>query len=171
MDTSTDIFVQEIRDVLCRNILPYWLGLQDSRGGFYGEVSADGTVQKDAPRGVILNARLIWSFAAAYGALQKPEYLAAALHARDWFLAHFCDHQYGGVYWSVSASGEPLDTKKQLYAQGFAIYGLSELYKVTRDEEALQAAIRLYQVVESRFSDTVYPGSRRRWRARWTCPR
>ena len=153
MKSRTDVFLEEVRDNLTSNILPYWLRLKDPRGGFYGEVSANGTVQYDAPRGVILNARIIWSFSAAYAFLHRTDYLVAAVHARDYFLEHFCDHKYGGVYWSVSADGERLDTKKQLYAQGFAIYGLSELYKVTKDDEALKAAINLYQVVESRFAD------------------
>jgi len=158
METRTDKFLAEVRECLTQNILPYWLRLKDPRGGFYGEVLADGTVQYDAPRGVILNSRLIWSFAAAYRALGANEYLVAAVHARDWFLKHFCDHKYGGVYWSVSASGERLDTKKQLYAQGFAIYGLSELYKATRDDEALKEAINLYHVVETYFADKANGG-------------
>ena len=158
MKTRTDLFLEEVRENLTSNILPYWLKLKDPRGGFYGEVSADGTVQYDAPRGVILNARLIWSFAAAYAALKDTQYLVAAVHARDWFLDHFCDHKYGGVYWSVSAEGERLDDKKQLYAQGFAIYGLSELYKVTKDDEALKNAVNLYKVVETFFADAANGG-------------
>ena len=158
MKTRTELFLEEVRENLTSNILPYWLGLKDPRGGFYGEVSADGTVQYDAPRGVILNARLIWSFASAYAALHRTEYLVAAVHARDYFLEHFCDHKYGGVYWSVSAQGERLDTKKQLYAQGFAIYGLTELYKVTKDDEALKNAINLYKVVETYFADAANGG-------------
>ncbi len=151
-------FLKETEACLQENILPFWLRLKDPRGGFYGEVTSDGKVQYGAPRGVILNARLIWSFAAAYAELHKAEYLVAAVHARDWFLDHFCDHKYGGVYWSVSAEGERLDAKKQLYAQGFAIYGLSELYKVTRDDEVLKNAINLYRVVETYFADKEYGG-------------
>ena len=158
MESATDIFLREVSETLTQNILPFWLRLKDPRGGFYGEVSADGAIQYDAPRGLVLNARLIWSFAAAYQALGKTEYLVAAVHARDWFLDHFCDHKYGGVYWSVTADGERLDAKKQLYAQGFAIYGLSELYKVTGDDEVLKQAVNLYRVVESRFADSVHGG-------------
>ena len=153
METRTDIFLREVKEELEGNILPFWQKLKDPRGGFYGEVSADGRILYDAPRGVILNARIIWAFSAAYAALGRSEYLVAAVHARDWFLEHFCDHKYGGVYWSVTPEGERLDAKKQLYAQGFAIYGLSELYRATRDDEALKAAINLFQVVESRFAD------------------
>ncbi len=153
METRSEKFLQEVRENLTSCILPYWLKLKDPRGGFYGEVAPDGTVLYDAPRGVILNARIIWSFAAAYQALPETPYLVAAVHARDYFLDHFCDHKYGGVYWSVDAAGERLDTKKQLYAQGFAIYGLSELYKVTGDDEVLKNAINLYRVVETYFAD------------------
>ncbi|MBR0287033.1 MAG: AGE family epimerase/isomerase [Bacteroidales bacterium] len=153
METRTDKFLLEVRENLTSGILPYWLGLKDPKGGFYGEVSSDGKVLYDAPRGVILNARIIWSFAAAYQALHETSYLVAAVHARDYFLEHFCDHKYGGVYWSVDKDGERLDTKKQLYAQGFAIYGLSELYKVTKDDEVLKNAINLYKVVETYFAD------------------
>ena len=153
METRSEKFLQEVRENLTSCILPYWLKLKDPRGGFYGEVASDGTILYDAPRGVILNARIIWSFAAAYQAQPETPYLVAAVHARDYFLEHFCDHKYGGVYWSVDAAGERLDTKKQLYAQGFAIYGLSELYKVTGDDEVLKNAINLYRVVETYFAD------------------
>ena len=127
--------------------------MKDPKGGFYGEVLSDGTVLGDAPRGVILNARIIWSFAAAYQVLRKPEYIEAAVHAKDYFLRHFCDHKYGGVYWSVDSEGKRLDHKKQLYSQGFAIYGLSELYRVNHDEDALKEAVNLFRVVEKHFAD------------------
>ena len=158
MNTRTEQFFYETADVLENNILRYWLTLRDPRGGFYGEVLSSGEIQADAPRGVILNARIIWAFSAAYQLLPKAEYLAAAEVAKDWFLAHFCDAENGGVYWSVSAEGERLDDKKQLYAQGFAIYGLSELYKVTRDAKVLAAAAALFQIVEDRFADREHGG-------------
>ena len=127
MDSRVEAFLKEIRSGLERDILPFWLGLKDPSGGFYGEVLSDGTVIKDAPRGEILNARIIWSFAAAYRCLRRPEYLSAAIHARDWFVDFMLDPLHGGVYWSVAADGTPLDTKKQLYSQAFAIYAFINL--------------------------------------------
>ena len=149
----TDTFRKEVRHVLESNILNYWLTLKDPNGGFYGEADSAAEIQYAAPRGAILNARIIWAFAAAYRTLKKTEYLVAAVHARDYFLEHFCDHRNGGVYWSVDASGKRLDAKKQLYAQAFGIYGLSELYRATRDDEVLKNAINLFRIVESRFKD------------------
>ncbi|MBR4809426.1 MAG: AGE family epimerase/isomerase [Bacteroidales bacterium] len=155
---GTEEFLQDVKACLTDNILPYWLAMKDPRGGFHGEAGADGAIHYDAPRGVILNARIIWAFAAAYRELHTQKYLIAAIHACDWFLQHFCDHRYGGVYWSISPDGIKLDSKKQLYAQGFAIYGLSELYKVDKDDSVLRNAINLYKVVETFFADREHGG-------------
>ena len=157
MDRIKDLTAQ-LENELQENILGWWLNLKDPQGGFYGEVSGTGELHKDAPRGCILNARIIWAFSAAYRALGRPEYLAAAKHAADWFLEHFTDKENGGVYWSTDCSGRPLDTKKQLYSQGFAIYGLAEYGMASGDKAALEAAKALFYIVESRFRDNEYGG-------------
>ena len=145
--------LQETSRVLEENILRYWLTLEDPKGGFYGEVLSDDTVLKDAPRGEILHARIIWAFAAAGAILHNEEYLGVAARTGRYFLDHFVDPVHGGVYWSIDAEGHPLDTKKQLYAQGFAIYGLSELYRATGDAAALATAQALFRTIETHFAD------------------
>ena len=149
------------REVLAEmenDILPYWLSLKDPQGGFFGEAGADGTLHPDAARGAILNARLVWTFSAAYNALGRDECLGAARWAYEYFTARFIDSEYGGVYWSVSADGAPLDTKKQLYSQGFAIYGLAEYYRASGDRNALDAACALFRCVEEHFADNANGG-------------
>ena len=139
-------FREEVLAELEGDILPFWLSINDPDGGYFGEVESDGTILRDAPRGEILNARIIWSFSAAYAAL-------AAIHASDWFLSHLVDPINGGVFWSASADGKPLDTKKQLYSQAFAIYAFSELYKVTEDKAVLEVASGLFSIIENKFRD------------------
>lgn len=156
--SSSDNFLHEVQETLNNNILNWWLGLKDARGGFISEADFWGNPISEATRGVILNARIIWSFSAAYRHLGKKEYLLAARHTGEWFLRHFCDHRYGGVYWSVNANGQALNRKKQLYAQAFAIYGMSELYRASNDQEALNTAIQLFRTVEHYFADPVYGG-------------
>lgn len=150
----------DARLLLEKNILPFWstVMVDDRRGGFFGRQDGMHNIVPDAPRGAVLNARVLWAFAAAYRVLRRPEYLGMATRARDYMLQHFVDAEYGGVYWSVDAEGNPLDTKKQTYAIGFAIYGFSEYARATGDEKALQTAVSLYRDIESHAFDPANGG-------------
>lgn len=145
----------EMQDVLENNILPFWLEkMQDNEnGGFYGRIDGSGVLHPDAEKGAILNARILWTFSAAYRVLEKEELLKAATRAKDYLVDHFIDPEYGGVYWSVDYKGEPLDTKKQFYAIAFAIYGLSEYARATGNREALEYALDLYDCIEEHAFD------------------
>jgi mannobiose 2-epimerase len=79
----------------------------------------------------------LWSFSAAYNLNPDEQYLAnghTGLISTS--LNHFIDAEFGGVYWSVDHLGNPLDTKKQVYASAFTIYALSEYYKASGVAEA-----------------------------------
>lgn len=170
---KTDKLLSEMKDVLENNILKFWSSMKDPDGGYYGRMTADGSIVKDATRGAILNARLLWTWSRVSRVLQKKEcfqesllkrechpavpqkqdYLQEAIHAKDYFVRHFLDHKYGGVYWSVDSKGERLTTKAQLYAQGFAIYALSEFYAASKDDDSLKAAVNIFRIVEKEFAD------------------
>ena len=146
---------QEVQDVLQTNILPFWLNnmIDRENRGFYGRIDGHGKLHADAEKGAILNARILWTFSAAYRVLKRPEYLAAATRAKDYILEHFYDREFGGIYWSLDCLGRPKDTKKQFYAIGFVIYGLSEYARATGDREALDYAIRLFKCIEQHSLD------------------
>lgn len=157
--TRTDTFLEEINTVLKENILDFWMNrMTDPSGGFYGRVSGNGVLDADAPKGAVLNARILWTFAAAYRIFHDEKYLQTATRAKEYVLEHFIDHKYGGVYWTLKADGSRLDTKKQFYALSFVIYGLSEYYMATRDDQALRQAINLYQIIEKESLDPVDGG-------------
>lgn len=150
MTETINTLRKEVTEELEGNILPFWMNKMTDRerGGFYGRISGEDVLMPDEPKGAILNARILWTFSAAYRLLKKTEYLATATRAKRYLLDFFYDKQFGGIYWSVDCEGNPLDTKKQIYALGFAIYGLSEYARATGDEEALEYAIRLFEVIE-----------------------
>lgn len=151
-----DEFVAELQ----QNILPFWINCAIDRehGGFVGRISGDGVIHPEAPKGAVLNARILWTFSAAYRLFHKPEYLETATRAKEYVLTRFWDYSYGGVYWQLAADGTPMDTKKQIYAQGFAIYGLSEYARATGDAEALEKAVELYRLIEKYSLDKVLNG-------------
>ncbi len=162
---------RESKAQLRDRLIPFWTGLTDNkRGGFFGQVADDLSVRKDAERGSILNSRILWFFSSAYLTADMGEALPAARHAYEYVKSAFLDPEYGGVYWSVTADGEPADDSKHCYAQAFAIYGLSAfaraLQKSSRNasesfgradkntaKEALDIAYKLFDLIESKMRD------------------
>lgn len=159
MNATTTTLKHEVQEVLTNNILPFWTNrMIDSRGGFYGRINGNNELIAEADKGAILNARILWTFSAAYRLLRRKDYLQVATRAKRVIIHDFFDKEYGGIYWSLNCNGIPIDTKKQIYALGFAIYGLSEYYRATGDQEALEYAIRLFNDIETHSFDTVKNG-------------
>lgn len=156
----TDIDLkQEFIQELTGNILPFWKErMTDPRGGFYGRRDGEGNLDPDAPKGLILNARILWTFACAYRLFQKAEYLDTADRAKDYIVSNFVDPEFGGAYWSLDSNGNPLDKKKQFYAIAFAIYGLAEYNRATGDKGALDSAIALFRSIEEHSFDNRFNG-------------
>ena len=160
---------QHLTAELHNDIFPFWARrMADPRGGFFGRMAGTGELCPDAERSAILCGRILWTFSAAYRTSGRPEYLATATAARNYLLDKFLDTAYGGVYWSVNAAGEPSDTKKQFYALGFAIYGLSEYARATGDERAFGEAVRLFRVIEDHAYDAVNNGYEEATARDWT---
>ncbi len=178
--TPAEIFAakalaSQAKKELTGNILPYWSEkMLNPSGGFYGRITGTEELDTSAPLGAIMNARLLWTFASAHRLLGSPsgtecsktpeteccsnDYLSVAMMAKREIIDRFYDTCYGGIYWSLDACGKPLDTKKQIYAIAFAIYGLSELHRACGDEEALEYAIKLFRSIEEHSFDSEKDG-------------
>ena len=162
---------EEIQADLQNNILPYWEKYTvDPRGGFYGTVSRDGKPNEEAPKGEVLNARILWTFSTAYRMLGEERYKELADRAQGYFIDHFFDGVNGGVYGSVTAEGLPLDTIKHLDGIAYAIYGFSEHFRATGNVESLQKAIELYRIIENKGKDKVKRGYFDAFPASWGSP-
>lgn len=144
----------ETHQELETNILPYWMkNVVDPKGGFYGEINGKGEVVPNAIKGGVLNARILWTFSAAYRIFKKKEYLDTATRAKREIIDKFYDKKNGGTYWTIDCDGKPVDAKKQIYQLGFSIYGLSEYNRATGDEEAKEYAIKLFHDIENHSFD------------------
>ena len=141
----------QVRKELIENILPFWMEkMCTPSGGLLGRISGEGKPDPSAPVGGIMTARVLWTFASAYRVLGAegsvaPEilqgYMDMAMRAKRLIIDRFYDKEYGGTFWSLDADLSPEDTKKQIYAIAFAIYGLAELYRACGDSEALEYAV------------------------------
>ncbi|RDC61473.1 AGE family epimerase/isomerase [Adhaeribacter pallidiroseus] len=142
-----------------RRILNFWVEqAQDERGGFIGQMNSQGQVNPSAPKGSVLNARILWSFSAAYRHTQSEQYRQMADRAFNYLLTYFIDQEFGGTYWQVSAAGKPQNTRKQIYGLAFTIYGLSEYYLATQNNQALKVCQELFQWIEKHSYDQVQGG-------------
>ena len=152
-------YQQEMAAELAR-ITDFWLRrtVDELRGGFIGRMDCAGQIEAGAPKGSILNARILWTFAAAYRHTGRSENLAAATRAFEYLLAHFVDKEHGGIYWLVDADGQALNDRKQMYALAFAIYGLSEYHRATGNAQALATSQALFAWIETHSYDAEHGG-------------
>ncbi|RZK90353.1 MAG: N-acyl-D-glucosamine 2-epimerase, partial [Hymenobacter sp.] len=152
-------YAQEMVAELAR-ITDFWLThtLDERQGGFIGQMDSAGRIDAQASKGSILNARILWTFSAAYRQTGQPAHLAAATRAFDYLLTHFVDNEHGGIYWLLGSDGQPLNSRKQIYALAFAIYGLSEYYRATQNPRALEASQQLFEWIETYSYDPAHGG-------------
>lgn len=169
-DTSERNVRQELFDE-GRRILHFWRDrvlLQD--GGFHGEIDHTGRVKPDADRGLILAARILWTFsrAVASGFEATAENRAQADKSYAFLVEHFWDEEYLGFYWMLNAKHEPVNDRKHIYAQSFAIYALSEYYAATGKLDALVRAQLTHQLIERYARDIVSGGYLESFTRAWT---
>lgn len=149
MNPIIQIYQTEV-ELELTNILNFWTSktYDEINGGFIGKMDINGQVDYDAPKGLVLNARILWTFAAAYKRSENPQHLEAALRAYEALTMHFKDEKHGGYYWSIQANGEPLSTRKQIYGLAFVLYGLSEFYSILKENDVLKECIEIFNWIE-----------------------
>ena len=149
----------EMSDEL-KQLLQYWTEHTPDiqNGGFVGKIDEHNRIHPDAPKGSVLNSRILWTFASAYNSTSNTEYLKMADRAYEFLSNYFIDPEWGGVYWTVDYSGRPLDTKKQVYASAFALYAMAEYYNCRKDESVKARALALIDTIEKYSFDPVHTG-------------
>ncbi len=152
-------FQKELREELY-SILNYWITntVDYQHGGFYGQINHFNQIAPEAEKGAVLNTRILWTFSAAYNFTEDENYLRIADRAFEYIKSFFYDHEHGGLYWAVNHLGFPTNTRKQIYAQGFGIYGFSEYFKASGNKESLMLAIALFECIEKYSYDQVNSG-------------
>jgi cellobiose epimerase len=151
-------------------ILPYWLkhGPDKEFGGLIGEIDSDNNRVADAPKGLILNSRVVWTLSASYKLIKDPALHIMASEIYQYLMEKFYDSGHQGFYWSLNQQGNPLETKKQTYAQAFTMYGLSEYYAAFGDKAALQTAIDLFHLMETHCLDKIHGGYYEAFTRNWS---
>ncbi|MEX2603577.1 MAG: AGE family epimerase/isomerase, partial [Gracilimonas sp.] len=148
-------FSQELEKELTSGILAYWVNntVDYEKGGFFGRITFNNIPIKDAEKGSVLTARILWAFSASYKMFENTEYEKVAKHAYQYLAEILWDPTYDGVYWMVDADGNPTEDRKHVYAEAFTIYALTEYYSAFKESEALELAKKLYHKIENNCTD------------------
>jgi len=150
---------QELNSEL-NNILYYWTKntIDYEYGGFVGQINHYNQIIPQASKGIILNTRILWSFSAASNHLKTNNYKVICDRAFHYLKTFFNDETNKGVFWELDFKGTPINKRKQVYAQAFAIYALSEYYLFTKNEDAKNWAISIFDCIEKHAKDTLNSG-------------
>jgi len=156
LDFST--LLTQYRSELLDRTIPFWLkyGMDWKNGGICTCISDEGKIQSE-DKYIWSQLRAIWTFSALYNQIeQQQEYLDAATHIFN-FIKRCGRNANGDWLYVVNKNGAPrFDGATTIYADGFAIYGLTEFAKATGNSEAIGIARETYANVQTKLAN---PGS------------
>jgi mannobiose 2-epimerase len=157
--SDKELAASALRELL-DDILPFWrrYAPDRERGGFIGQMSNDLRVREEAPKGLILNARILWTFSAAHAYTQDKKDRALARRAYKYLTRYFLDPQHGGFFWELEPNGVVRDDKKKIYGQAFCVYALAEYDRVFDEPQARELALRTFDLIEAHAHDDRYGG-------------
>lgn len=160
--------------LLTENITPFWLShtLDRESGGFTLNHAVNGRPRGPANKTLVTQARMLWFFSRLYRSYYgDASCLDAARHGFEFLKDRMWDEENGGFYWEVDATGQKATKEnKHLYAQAFALYGLSEYVLASGDTTAATLCDRLFGLMEAKAHDTAHGGYREFFDREWRVP-
>ena len=125
------------RQTLFQDVLPFWLEHAiDPDGGINTCIADDGTVRS---RDKLLWSqwRAVWVFSVLHQRFpEEGDWLSIAKHIRDFALRHGWDGRDRGWKMRLAADGSTVEGYTSIYVDAFAVYGLTEHFRATGDEES-----------------------------------
>jgi mannobiose 2-epimerase len=167
---KTALLIDEFKTEL-KSILNYWkkYTVDSENGGFYGLVDRENNPDPRADKGIILNARILWTFSAAFRFTGDREHIELADRAYHYLKSYFFDDRYGGVWWKVDFRGNAVNRRKQIYAQAFAIYALAEYFRIQENPEISRQAFEIFHLIERYSYDNERGGYIEAFDEKWGC--
>jgi N-acylglucosamine 2-epimerase len=137
------------RRTLLEDVVPFWMRhALDAGGGINTCIADDGRVLS-RDRWSWSQWRAVWVFSKLYTSVQaRPEWLEAAQGIFDFVRGH---GPLADGHWPLLLDGEGrvLRGYESIYADGFAIYALAELWRATRDDALLALAMKTFKATHT----------------------
>lgn len=145
------------RAELLDRTVPFWMehAIDWEHGGILSCISDQGQVLS-TDKYMWSQLRAIWTFSALYNKIEpRAEWLDVARNIFTFAKAYGRDDDGCWVF-AVDQNGTVLQGATSIYADGFAIYGLTEYARASGDQEAIDLALDTYHNVQRRLT---VPGS------------
>lgn len=157
--------LNEIYDEFRNNLLQKWypLVIDKKCGGYFSNISYDWKVENVQDKMVVTQARHIWTLSKASELTGNENFKKYALHGYEFIKDKMWDDEFGGFFQIRDRTGNITETEKwydekRIYGNAFAIYGLAALYKVTKDKDILDLAIKTFDWIEDKGYDPINKG-------------
>lgn len=155
----------ELEESLFAYILDPWYPrvIDTLNGGYISSFDRKWSVSRGGQiKALVQQARHLWATSFILEHYPgRTEYLEYARHG-FWFLKEkMWDHESGGFHAYCSEDGTPIPEsihEKRVYGQAFAVYALSQYYRVSQDEEALRLVKQQFQWMEEGAHDPEFGG-------------
>lgn len=155
-----DAQARRCRRILQETIVDFFLpACLDRINGGYFEVEEGGKFRPAGEKFLLLQARHAWffSFIAEHG-IAAEEALDAARSGIEFLETHMRDRSRGGYFSTVTDAGEPIDRRKHIGLNVFALFALARYSLASGDTAALTAARDLFKTLETHARDHQYGG-------------
>lgn len=125
-----------LRDQLLNNIIPFWRRHAiDPAGGINTCIRDDGSIV-NRDKWLWSQWRAVWVFSRLYNQIERRgEWLEIAKQIYRFVTRHGWDDATPGWVLRLSGDGEVQAGCESIYVDGFAMYGMTELFLATRDAE------------------------------------
>ena len=170
--TFAEKYLPRLEKILLENIEPFWYGksLDRANGGYIISFDSQGKLKEPVTKMIVTQARQVWLFSRLARAGYEPQkHLEAAKLGYQFLKSKMWDPANGGFYWAVDITGnQKLQPNKHLYGQSFALYAISEYAMAGGDKEALDFAVRFFNLLEAKSHDAIHGGYVEYFTPDWT---
>jgi mannobiose 2-epimerase len=148
------------RNILKTSLVDFYLptGLDRTNGG-YLESLRDGKLAPTGEKFLTMQGRQLWFFSTlAREGVERDAARAAARSGFEFLEKKMRDPRHGGYFSKVTDAGEPRDSRKHVYLNAFALYGLVAYSRAADEPRALAASKALFGVLEDKAHDRKHGG-------------
>ncbi|MBI4908105.1 MAG: AGE family epimerase/isomerase [Acidobacteria bacterium] len=142
------------RSLLLDGIVPFWWtrGVDCDHGGVLSSMQEDGT-PISGDKYIWSQGRFAWVASALHARIESRDQFLDAARATVHFLLRHGRNEKGHWVYRTTREGRMIEGPTSIYSDCFAVYGLSEYYRITRDQQAIDVALETWHGIRARVED------------------